>query len=50
MGPPQVDGGIGPLGLVSIWAGYRIFKKNNYNMIVPFFYMLRLNKFRVTIW
>jgi hypothetical protein len=24
--PPQVDGGIGPLGLVGFWAGYRVFK------------------------
>jgi hypothetical protein len=25
--PPQVDGGIGPLGLVGLWAGYRVSKK-----------------------
>jgi len=27
MGPPQVGGGIGPLGLVDSWIGYRVFKK-----------------------
>jgi len=26
-GPPQVDLGIGPLGLVGPWIGYRIFEK-----------------------
>jgi len=28
MGPPQVGGGIGPLGLVGPWIGYRDLKKN----------------------
>lgn len=27
MGPPQVGGGIGPLGLVGPRAGYQVFKK-----------------------
>jgi hypothetical protein len=27
MGPPQAGGGIGTLGLVGPWAGYRVFKK-----------------------
>jgi len=27
MGPPQVGGGIGPLGLVGPKAGYQVFKK-----------------------
>jgi len=26
MGPPQVGGGIGPLGLVDSWIGYRVLK------------------------
>jgi hypothetical protein len=26
---PQVGGGIGPLGLVCSWAGYRVFKKKS---------------------
>jgi len=25
-----VDGGIGPLGLVGPWIGYRVFKKEKY--------------------
>jgi hypothetical protein len=27
MGPPQAGGGIGTLGLVGPWAGYRVLKK-----------------------
>jgi len=27
MGHPQVDGEIGPLGLVDSWIGYRVLKK-----------------------
>lgn len=27
MGPPDVDGGIRPLGLISPWTGFRVFKK-----------------------
>jgi len=26
-GPPQVGGGIGPLGLVGPWIGYQVFQK-----------------------
>jgi len=26
-GPPQVGGGIGPLGLAGPWIGYRVLKK-----------------------
>ena len=29
VGPPQVDGGIGPLRLVGPWIGYRVFEEKN---------------------
>jgi len=35
-GPPQVGGGIGPLGLVGPWIGYRVFKKKNIMVLNKF--------------
>jgi len=44
MGSPQVDGGIGPLGLVGSWVEYRVFffKKKSITHKMPFPPTLRI--------